>query len=93
MVINLAEGTQNIDIRIRLEDETRIRQKDPFRLTLAFSIVNSRNVWLREFQLQKGVSAVVGSLIHEAARLAGAPNDYLADYALDIIHHAAGYPR
>jgi hypothetical protein len=94
MVIHWAEGSKNNDIRKNLEDEAKASKQDPsFQFSPAFSIVNGRDIWLREFQLQKGVRAVVGSLIHEAAHLAGAPNNPLAEIALDRIHNAAGYPR
>lgn len=94
MIINYAETSKNSKIQADILAETQSLQDDPlFELSPAFSEVNGTNVWLREFQLQKGERAVVGSLIHEAAHLAGAPGGMLAEVAIDIIHNSAGYPR
>ena len=58
----------------------------------AFSIVGGRDVWIREAQLQRPATALAGTFLHEAAHLAGARADMIAEVAIEAIHNAS-YPR
>jgi hypothetical protein len=94
MVVNLADTSTNPKIKKELaEDADALRRDKNYKSPGALSIVNGKDVWLRDFQLAKGQKAIVGALIHEAAHLVGAPTNYLAEIALDKIHNAAGYSR
>jgi hypothetical protein len=39
------------------------------------------------------VKQVTSCIFHEAAHVAGARGDTLAEYALDVLHRAGGIPR
>ena len=94
MVIHLAETSKDSRAQLELQDDAEARKKDPkYQSPAAFSIINGKDVWLREFLLQKDPKAIAGSLVHEAAHLAGAPGNPLAEMAIDTIHNAAGLPR
>jgi hypothetical protein len=94
MVINLAETSRNPKIKKELADDAEAHRRDSnYKSPGALSLVNGKDVWLREFLLRQGQKAIVGALIHEAAHLVGAPTNPLAEIALDRIHNAAGYGR
>ena len=92
-VVHLAETSRNQRIREELRRDAEAVARDPrYSPPPAFSIVGGRDVWLREAQLRKGPKAIAGSLLHEAAHLAGAPANPLAEVALEALHNAS-YPR
>jgi hypothetical protein len=56
--------------------------------------VNGNNIWLRDSLLEKGdADAIAIAIMHEAAHLATAPGDLLAEMALERIHQEAGLSR
>jgi hypothetical protein len=60
----------------------------------AFAIINGKKIWIREFFLERADSkAIAGILMHEAAHLAGANWDQLAESALEKLSQVSGYPR
>ncbi len=90
MVIHLAETSKNPLVRREVGEENRAAKKDArFKLTPAFSIPNGRDVWLRKFLLRKDAKAIAGSLIHEAAHLAGVPASDVFEFAIEHIHQAS----
>ncbi len=93
MVIHYAETSKDARLLEALRKDEEARKSDSnYKLPPAYSTINGEDVWLREFQLQKKPKAIAGSIMHEAAHLAGAPTDLLAEIALESIHNA-GYAR
>lgn len=94
MVINRAETTKNSRIAAELKEDMAAMKKDrTYQQAPAYSVVGGTDIWICEWQLAKGDRAIAGSIIHEAAHLAGARNDLFAEMAIDRIHQAAGIPR
>jgi hypothetical protein len=59
-----------------------------------FSEVNGHDIWLRKNLLKTGgPEAIASAIMHEAAHLAGAPGELLAEIAIERLHQASGYPR
>jgi hypothetical protein len=93
-VINLAETSTDTRIAKLIVDEAAdIKSGALGGPTPAFSFKDGTNIWIRKFSLDQGVRATVANIFHEGAHLAGAPGDTLAEFALDVIHKKAGFPR
>lgn len=93
MVINLAETSKHPKAVAFIAEEARALAEDPkFQQSPAASVPNGKLVWIRQAQLQQPAEVIAGTLLHEAAHLAGAPGNLLAEFALEAIHNA-GYPR
>ena len=94
MVINLAETSHDVRIAKAITDEAPdIKMGALSGPSPAFSFTDGTNIWIRKFSLEQGVRAVVANIFHEGAHLAGAPGNQLAEFALDVIHKKAGFPR
>jgi hypothetical protein len=95
MVINLAEGSRNPAAVKELKEDAASRRIDKvYQSPAAFSVVGGRDVWLREFLLRKGdAKEIAGALMHEAAHVAGAPGNPLAEIALEALGTVSGYQR
>jgi len=94
MVINLAETSHDGRIAKAMAAETQdITAGALAGPSPAFSFPNGTHIWIRTFSLAGGVRAVVANIIHEGAHLAGAPGNAIAEFALDVIHKKAGFPR
>jgi hypothetical protein len=94
MVINLAETSHDARIANGIANEAQdIKAGNLSGPSPAFSFPDGSNIWIRKFSLERGVRAVVAHIFHEGAHLAGAPGDPVAEYALDVIHKKAGFPR
>ena len=94
IIIHLAETSSDTQVKkFLIGEEEAIKKNSTYQMAPAFTIpVGGRNVYLREFQLRKDSKVIAGSLIHEAAHVAGAPANFLAEIALEAIHKI-GYPR
>lgn len=94
MVISLVETTTNPLVKKGIEDE-----KDDIKVGAvsgaapSYSIRKERNVWIRASALEKGLKQVTACIFHEAAHVAGAMGDPLAEFALEALHRTAGLPR
>jgi hypothetical protein len=94
MIINSADTAKNPRIMTELKADKAAVQKDrSYQQPPAYSLVDGTDIWICEWQLAKGDRAVAASIIHEATHLAGAPNNPIAEMAIDRIHQAAGIPR
>jgi hypothetical protein len=95
MIIHHAETSKNPKAVKELKDDSVARGADKsYQSPPAFSLVGGRAVWLREFLLKwNDPREVAGALMHEAAHLAGAPGDLLAEMALEKLGEVSGYPR
>jgi hypothetical protein len=95
MIINYAETSRNPKAVAELKDDAISRARDKiYQSPPAFSIISGRDVWLRGFLLKKGdPKEIAGALMHEAAHLAGAPGDFLAEIALEKLGEVSGYRR
>jgi len=94
MVINNADTTKNAIVRAEVQGEDKDAKTDKqFQRTRAFSFQNGSDIWLRHFHLSQGERAITGSIVHEAAHLAGAQGDLGAEMVLLAIDKASGYPR
>lgn len=94
MVIHYAETSTDMRIQKEMKEDAEKRKKDPkYSPPAAFSFANGNDVWLREFQLRKDAEAIAGSIMHEAAHLAGAPTHMGSDFMLAATIHKVGYPN
>jgi hypothetical protein len=94
MVINLADTSSDGRIAKAMAAEAQDIQAGALSgPSPAFSFPNGTHIWIRTFSLAGGVRAVVANIIHEGAHLAGAPGNAVAEFALDVIHKRAGFPR
>jgi hypothetical protein len=94
MVINLADSSRDLRVQRGIADEAiDIRSHALSGPAPAMSFRGEPNIWIRSFALSKGVRQISSYIIHEAAHVAGAPGDPVAEFALDVIHRAAGLPR
>ncbi len=95
MIIHHAETAKNPNaVKELKEDQISRAISKQYKSPPAFSIINGRDVWLRTFVLKKGDrKPLTGALMHEAAHLAGAPGDLLAEIALERIGEISGYRR
>ncbi len=94
MVIHLAETSKDPRIVKELKEDAEARRTDKeYQSAPAYSFRYGTDIWIREFSLAKGEKAIAANIIHEAAHLAGAPSDLLAEIAIDAIHNEAGLPR
>jgi hypothetical protein len=94
MVINLADTSTDPRVKKGLVDEAiDVRSKAVAGPAPAMSFRNEPNVWIRSFAFQKGERQITSCIMHEAAHVAGARGDVVAEFALDVIHRAAGLPR
>jgi hypothetical protein len=95
MVIHHAETSTNpIAVKELKEDAVSLASDKNYQSPPAFSVINGRDVWLREFLLKQGnPKRIAGALMHEAAHLAGAPGDLLAEIALEKLGEVSGYRR
>lgn len=59
----------------------------------SYSFRNKPNVWIRKSAFDKGVKQLTSCILHEAAHIAGAPGDTVAEWALEAVQRAAGHPR
>ncbi len=94
MIVNCADSSKDGRIRKELESDKNASKLDPrYQSPPAYSFVNGAHIWIREWQLAKGDRAIASSFLHESTHLVGAPNNPLAEWALDRVHAAAGLPR
>jgi len=95
MVIHLADSSTHARaIKANQDDAIAAKQDKRFQAPGAFSIVGGRDVWLRESLLKRNSERLVaGALMHEAAHLAGAPGDLLAEMGLEQLGNVSGYVR
>lgn len=94
MVINLADTTTEPRVKKGILDETRdIGAGGLSGAAPSYSFRNEPNMWIRESALRKGMVQITSCIFHEAAHVAGARGDILAEIALEVLHNAAGIPR
>lgn len=97
MIIHHAESSKNDNVQRDIKDDDATHRLDPnYKLPHAYAKVNGRDVWLRDFVLQNcdpNPELIAGIIIHEAAHLAGAPVDDLAELALKSLDKVSGFPR
>ena len=94
MVINLADTSRDPRVARGIADEAiDIRAHAVSGPAPAMSFRKEPNIWIRSFAFKKGVRQLTSCIVHEAAHVAGAPGDSVAEYALDVIHRAAKLPR
>jgi hypothetical protein len=94
MIINLADTSRDLRVQRGIaEDAADVRTHAVSGPTPSASFRGEPNVWIRSFALALGVRQITSCIIHEAAHVAGARGDAVAEYALDLIHRAAGIPR
>jgi hypothetical protein len=94
LVFHLLDTSSNKRVRRGLADE-QIDVQDQALAGVApsYAFRNEPNVWIREHVLRAGATSVTACIFHEAAHVAGANGDTLAEVALDTVHKAAGIPR
>ena len=94
MIVNCADTARKPQIVNALKVDKATAKKDRlYRQTPAYSLVDGADIWICEWQLRNGDRSIAGSIIHEASHLVGAPNNLLAEMAIDRIHNVAGIPR
>src|SRR5262249_53325995 len=78
-ILNLADTAEDPRARGELDREREAIRIDPaYQPPPAFSIVGGASVWIKERQLRRPSTVLAGTLLHEAAHLAGAPANMLA---------------
>lgn len=95
MIIHHAETSKSPSAVKELKDDLVARRADKnYQSPVAFSIIKGRDVWLRESVLKKNdPKDIAGAIMHEAAHLAGAPGDFIAEMALEKLGEVSGYRR
>jgi hypothetical protein len=94
MIIHLADTSQDPRVKRGIADEAiDVRSHAVKGPAPAMSFRGEPNIWIRSFAFPKGIRQITSCIIHEAAHVAGAPGDPVAEFALDVIHRAAGLPR
>lgn len=95
MIIHLADSsTHERAVKANTDDTIAAKQDKKYQAPGAFSIVGGRDVWLRRSLLERNSEQLVaGALMHEAAHLAGAPGDFLAEIGLEQLGNVSGYVR
>jgi hypothetical protein len=95
MIVHHAESSKNERAVAQLQEDAIAAKRDKtYQPPAAFSIVNGRDVWLRDSLLRsRSEKLVAGALMHEAAHLAGAPGNLLAEFGLEQLGVVSGYVR
>jgi len=94
MIINLADTSQEPRVKRGIADDAAdVRSHAVSGPAPAMSFRGEPNIWIRSFAFPKGVRQITSCILHEAAHVAGAPGDPVAEFALDVIHRASGLPR
>ena len=95
MIVHYGESSKHEKAIAQIrEDALAVKRDRTYQPPGAFSIVNGRDVWLRESLLKtRNEKLIAGALMHEAAHLAGAPGNYLAELGLEQLGVVSGYVR
>lgn len=94
-IVHHAETAKAERVIAELKEDAIARAADrSYQSPRAFSVRGGRDMWLREALLSsQSPTLVAGALMHEAAHLAGAPGNLLAELALENLGVASGYRR
>jgi hypothetical protein len=91
MTLNLAETSRNPLAINEVKGITHLEGSQGS--APALTSVQQGKTWLREFLLRGDPRRIGGVIMHEAAHYAGAKNDPLAEYALQILDRYSNLPR
>lgn len=75
------------------QEEQDIRDHAVSGAAPAYSFRYEPHIWIRTSAFKKGVKQVTSCIFHEAAHVAGARGDVIAEIALDVLHRAGKIPR
>jgi len=93
-VIHLLDTTRDVRVRRGLADERQdVRDRAVSGVAPSYSFRLEPNIWIRRSAFDKGTRQLTSCILHEAAHVAGARGDLIAEIALDKLHNAAGLPR
>jgi len=94
MVINLADTTTDLRVKKGILDEARdVKAGALSGAAPSYSFRNQPDIWIRESALRMGTTQITSCIFHEAAHVAGARGDILAEIALDVLHNTANIRR
>lgn len=94
LVFNLLDTATDSRVRAGLQvEEQDVQDQASAGYAPSYSFRNEPNVWIRKSAFDAGVNQLTACIFHEAAHVAGAPGDPIAEIALDTIHNAAGLKR
>jgi hypothetical protein len=94
IVFNLLDTTSDARVRRGLEVEQQdVLDEAVSGVAPSYSFRNEPNVWIRKSAFDAGIEQLTSCIFHEAAHVAGARGDPLAEFSLDTVHEAAGLKR
>lgn len=93
-VIHLLDTTNNKLVKDGLKVEKQdVADHAVSGLAPSYSFRNQPNVWIRRSAFSQGTRQLTACIFHEAAHVAGATGDPIAEMALEKLHLSAGIPR
>ncbi len=95
MIIHNADTTNVAHIKNAAQDEDENKKRDSSYLRVpAFTTPGQRNTWIKESYIKRAtVKQLAGTIIHEAAHVAGVLSDPVMEWRLQELHEISGYPR
>jgi len=93
-VIHLLDTARDPRVKKGLAFERRdVRENAVSGLAPSYSFRLEPNIWIRRSAFDKGAHQLTACIFHEAAHVAGARGDPLAELGLEKLHVTAGLPR
>jgi hypothetical protein len=93
-VIHLLDTTRDVRVQRGLAAERRdVRDHAVSGVAPSYSFRLQPDIWIRRSAFDKGTRQLTSCILHEAAHVAGARGDPLAEIARDKLHNTAGLPR
>jgi hypothetical protein len=93
-VIHLLDTTRDVRVEKGLAVERGdARTNAVSGLAPSYSFRLEPNIWIRRSAFDKGAHQLTACIFHEAAHVAGARGDPLAEFGLEKLHDVSGYRR